>query len=64
MIINNILLIIMVFANYLRGVQSYAVLGALFLAVMLLNLKCVFQLVQMVVPKRILAKIPFINKLF
>ncbi len=64
MIINNILLIIMVFANYLRGVQSYAVLGALFLAVMLLNLKCVFQLIQMVVPKRILAKIPFINKLF
>lgn len=63
MVINNILLILMVLSNYLRGIKSYALLLVLFAVIFLLNLKCMLQLAKAFVPERILRKIPVIKKL-
>lgn len=63
MIINNIILIFMVFSNYIRGIKSYALLLCAFALIFILNLKCLLQLAVVFVPKRILSKIPVIKKL-
>ena len=63
MIMNNIVLIFMVFSNYLRGIKSYAILVILFTLVFVLNFRCILQLAKAFVPERILKKIPVINKL-
>lgn len=63
MVVNNIFLILMVFANYVRGLRSYAMLSVLFLVVFALNLKCMLQFAKAVIPERLLRKIPVIKKL-
>ncbi len=63
MIINNLILIFMVFANYIRGAKSYCLLFAAFGVIFVLNLKCLLQLAKVFVPERFLKKIPIINKL-
>ncbi len=63
MVINNVLLILMVLSNYIRGIKSYALLFVLFGVIFILNLKCMLQLTKAFVPERILRKIPVIKKL-
>lgn len=63
MIINNVILILMVAADYIRGVKSYIALSVLFLVAFALNLKCILQLLRMFVPQRLLNKIPILKKL-
>lgn len=63
MIINNIILIFMVFSNYIRGIKSYALLFVAFCVIFILNLKCLLQLAKAFVPERFLKKIPVIKKL-
>lgn len=62
MLVNNIILILMVAVNYIRGIKSYAALLLMFLIVFALNFKCIMQLVKAVVPGRILKKIPIVRK--
>ena len=63
MLINNVILILMVFANYIRGAKSYALLTVMFIAVFALNLKCMLQLAKAFIPERFLKKIPLLNKI-
>lgn len=63
MVTNNLILIFMVFSNYLKGIKSYAILAVLFAVVFAINLRCILQLAKAFVPERILKKIPVINKL-
>lgn len=63
MAINNLILILMVFSNYIRGIKSYAILAVLFTVIFVINLKCMLQLAKAFVPERFLKRIPIIKKL-
>ena len=60
---NTILIAAMAIANQLDGFLMYLILTVLFLGVFFINLRDIFKIAMFIIPKKILAKLPFIEKL-
>lgn len=61
--INTALLTAMAIMNQIEGLWIYGVLALLFAAVLILNFKDILKVAVFILPKRLTAKIPFLNNL-
>lgn len=62
-LVNSALIIAMAFVNRLDGWWIYVVLSVMFITVLALNFKDILRIMLLILPKKILDKLPFISKI-
>lgn len=62
-LVNSALIIAMTVINRLNGWWIYVVLGVIFTLVLALNFKDILRIMLLILPKKLLDKLPFISKI-